>query len=62
MTDEERAARDEKDRGTAAYKARRFDEAIDAYTKALALNPLDITLLTNRAAVHIETGDYDEVR
>lgn len=45
--------------GNAAYKAKRFEEAVGHYTKAMALYPEDISFLTNRAAVHFETGDYE---
>ncbi|KAK9823595.1 hypothetical protein WJX72_004113 [[Myrmecia] bisecta] len=49
----------EKELGNAAYKAKRFDEAIQHYDKAWELNNEDISFLTNRAAVQLEKGDYD---
>jgi stress-induced-phosphoprotein 1 len=49
----------EKDKGTAAYKRKAFDEAIEHYTKAIELDPDDISFRTNRAAVYLEKGEYD---
>ncbi|KAM7260202.1 hypothetical protein ACFE04_015943 [Oxalis oulophora] len=50
----------EKEAGNAAYKKKDFDTAIDHYTKALELDDEDISYLTNRAAVYLEMGKYDE--
>lgn len=49
-----------KELGNAAYKARRFDEAIKCYNKAAALDPTKITYLTNEAAVHFEMHQYEK--
>uniref|UniRef100_A0A7S0RRP4 STI1 domain-containing protein n=1 Tax=Chlamydomonas leiostraca TaxID=1034604 RepID=A0A7S0RRP4_9CHLO len=54
------AALKEKEAGNEAYKAKRFDEAITHYNKALELYDGDISFLTNRAAVFFETGQYDK--
>ena len=40
----------EKELGNAAYKAKRFDEAIEHYDAAIALDDTDISFLTNRCA------------
>jgi stress-induced-phosphoprotein 1 len=53
------AAQAAKEEGNAAYKSKKFDEAIAAYTKAMELDPTDITFLTNRAAARLEAGDTD---
>lgn len=37
-----------KDQGNAAYKARKFDEAVSHYDRAYELNDEDISFLTNR--------------
>ncbi|XP_066322296.1 hsp70-Hsp90 organizing protein-like [Miscanthus floridulus] len=67
LTDEEKerkerkaAAQKEKELGNAAYKKKDFETAIQHYTKALELDDEDISYLTNRAAVYIEMGKYDE--
>lgn len=49
----------EKALGTAEYKKRNFDAAIEHYTKAWDLHK-DITYLTNLGAANYEKGDYEE--
>ena len=44
--------------GNAAYKAKRFPEAVEKYSAAIALDASEITFYTNLAAVHFETKDY----
>lgn len=51
-------AETEKKLGTENYKKRKFDEAIDHYSKAWDLHK-DITYLTNLSAAKFEKGDYD---
>jgi len=53
-------AEEAKKAGSAAYKARNFDEAAVYYQKAWDLWPKDITFLTNLGAVYFEQGDYDK--
>ncbi|KAH9314049.1 hypothetical protein KI387_022676, partial [Taxus chinensis] len=53
-------AQKEKDAGNAAYKKKDFETAIHHYTKAMELDDEDISYLTNRAAVYLEMGMYDE--
>ena len=48
----------EKKLGTENYKKRKFDEAIEHYSKAWELHK-DITYLTNLSAAKFEKGDYD---
>ncbi|KAJ3706586.1 hypothetical protein LUZ61_010291 [Rhynchospora tenuis] len=67
VTDEEKAAKEkkaeaqkEKEKGNAAYKKKDFETAIAHYTKAMELDDEDISYLTNRAAVYLEMGKYDE--
>lgn len=45
--DAKKEAEDAKAKGNAAYKARKFDEAIEYYSKAWELYPKDVTFLTN---------------
>lgn len=56
LTDAQRSLK-EKERGTEAYKKRDFETAIACYTKALELDPDNMSLLTNRAAAKLEAGD-----
>ncbi|OXH42341.1 stress-induced-phosphoprotein 1 [Cryptococcus neoformans] len=49
-----------KAQGNTSYKARKFDEAIEFYTKAWDLYPKDVTFLTNLSAVYFEQGEYQK--
>ena len=53
-------AKKEKELGNAAYKAKNFDVALEHYNKAIALDPEDISFITNKAAVNFEKQDYEE--
>eukprot|EP00184_Porphyridium_aerugineum_P008850 CAMPEP_0184691538 /NCGR_PEP_ID=MMETSP0313-20130426/364_1 /TAXON_ID=2792 /ORGANISM="Porphyridium aerugineum, Strain SAG 1380-2" /LENGTH=446 /DNA_ID=CAMNT_0027149279 /DNA_START=71 /DNA_END=1411 /DNA_ORIENTATION=+ len=60
--EEERAMKEaewEKEAGNAAYKAKNFELALQHYEKAMELDPNNMTVLTNRAAVKMEMNDYD---
>ncbi|CAI0476853.1 unnamed protein product [Linum tenue] len=50
----------EKELGNAAYKKKDFETAIAHYTKAIELYDEDISFITNRAAVYLEMGKYEE--
>ncbi|WRX18233.1 Tetratricopeptide repeat 1 - like 7 [Theobroma cacao] len=50
----------EKEAGNAAYKKKDFETAIQHYTKAMELDDEDISYLTNRAAVYLEMGKYED--
>ncbi|XP_022738028.1 hsp70-Hsp90 organizing protein 3-like [Durio zibethinus] len=50
----------EKEGGNAAYKRKDFETAIQHYTKAMELDDEDISYITNRAAVYLEMGKYEE--
>lgn len=67
LTDEEKAAREtkrqadaHKEQGNAAYKAKKFDEAIEHYTKAGEMMPEEMTYITNLAAVYFEQREYQK--
>lgn len=49
-----------KQKGSALYKDKKFDEAADCFSNAWDLYPKDITFLTNLSAVYFENGDYDK--
>jgi len=53
-------AQKEKEVGNAAYKKKDFETAIQQYTKAMEIDDEDISYITNRAAVYLEMGKYDE--
>lgn len=53
-------AQHEKELGNECYKAKKFDEAIAHYNKAIELDPKDVSFLTNRAAVFFEQGKLGE--
>ncbi|WWC61569.1 uncharacterized protein I303_104153 [Kwoniella dejecticola CBS 10117] len=56
----EKEAADLKGKGNVAYKARKFDEAIELYSKAWEVYPKDVTFLTNLSAVYFEKGEYEK--
>ncbi|XP_041991501.1 hsp70-Hsp90 organizing protein 3-like [Salvia splendens] len=53
-------AQKEKEAGNAAYKKKDFETAIHCYSKAVELDDEDISFLTNRAAVYLEMGKYED--
>jgi stress-induced-phosphoprotein 1 len=53
LTEDEKKALEEKEKGNAAYKARDFDTAIKHYTEAMKYDPKNVILLTNRAGMII---------
>ncbi|GLT47206.1 hypothetical protein SLA2020_209170 [Shorea laevis] len=53
-------AQKEKEAGNAAYKKKDFETAISHYSKAMEFDDEDISYLTNRAAVYLEMGKYEE--
>lgn len=55
---EERAER-EKARGNAAFKKRRYKQAISAYGEAIRLQPSNHVLWANRSAAHGCAGDWE---
>lgn len=48
-----------KDRGNTLYKNKQFAEAIVAYDEALELDPTNLMVINNKAAVHIEMNEAD---
>jgi len=49
-----------KDLGNASYKAKKFEEALEHYSKAWELDPTNVSILTNKAAVYFEMGNFDD--
>lgn len=67
MTDEEKAAAQKKqkaieakDKGNAFYKEKKFDEALSAYDEAMEIDPTNIMIRNNKAAVYIEMNETDK--
>jgi DnaJ family protein C protein 7 len=54
------AAEAAKELGNAAYKATRFQEAVEHYTRAIEQKPDEATYWTNRAAALMALGRLDE--
>lgn len=60
VSQEKAEALKEKDAGNAAYKQKKWEEALEHYHKAQALDPTNMSFLTNEAAVHFEMGSWEE--
>merc|ERR1719159_619563 len=62
-TPEQKEADEFKSQGNALYKAKKFQEALDMYDKAIEKEPNDLTYYNNKCAVWIEMGTeyYDKV-
>jgi len=55
-TPEQKEADEFKTKGNEVYKAKKFEEALGFYDKAIALEPNDLTYYNNKNAVYIEMG------
>ena len=53
---------DEKVLGNKEYLSRNFEVALEHYSKALELDPSNIAVMNNIAAVYFEQGNYEECR
>ncbi|BFZ12299.1 hypothetical protein BsWGS_15338 [Bradybaena similaris] len=60
MADAKAKAVQEKEKGNEAYKRKDFDTALQHYDAAFQLDPTNMTILTNKAAVYYEQGNLDE--
>uniref|UniRef100_A0A7S1FC95 Hsp70-Hsp90 organising protein n=1 Tax=Noctiluca scintillans TaxID=2966 RepID=A0A7S1FC95_NOCSC len=62
-TPEQKQADEFKAEGNALYKGKKFEEALEKYSKAIEVMPDDITYYNNKCAVWIEMGEeyYDKV-
>jgi stress-induced-phosphoprotein 1 len=56
----QKAATDKKNEGNEFYKAKQFDQAIEAYDAAIAIDPTNMTFLNNKAAVFFAQKKYQE--
>ncbi|KAF0979213.1 hypothetical protein FDP41_001556 [Naegleria fowleri] len=50
----------EKNLGNEYYKKKEFDKALEHYEKAIQLDPTNMVLYLNKAAVYMEQGDYSK--
>jgi len=60
LTDNQKMALQEKEKGNSAYKSKNFDIALEHYQKAIDLDPENITYYNNRAAVYFEQGKFED--
>eukprot|EP00922_Rhytidocystis_sp_ex-Travisia-forbesii_P039410 GHVS01058597.1.p1 GENE.GHVS01058597.1~~GHVS01058597.1.p1 ORF type:complete len:572 (-),score=92.44 GHVS01058597.1:60-1775(-) len=60
MSEAEKEAEGWKLKGNDLYKQRKFEEALQAYDKAIETNPSDIAYHSNKGAVYIEMGEYEK--
>jgi stress-induced-phosphoprotein 1 len=56
----EKASQEKKVQGNKHYQAKEFDQALAAYDEAIALDPTNMTFLSNKAAVYFTQKKYDE--
>lgn len=50
----------EKEKGNSFYKKKEFEKALEHYKAALKLDPTNIAIMTNRAAVYFEQNKLDD--
>lgn len=60
LTDSQKEAIKEKEKGNEFYKKKEFESAIAHYDKAIELDPINITYLTNKAAVYFEQNELEK--
>ena len=58
--EKQRDAVKRKEEGNAAYKSKKFKEALEKYDEAIALDPTNMTFLSNKAAVYFTQKNYEE--
>ena len=60
VKEQQKAAVQKKKEGNELYQAKKFDDALAAYDAAIELDPLNMTFLSNKAAVYFTMKKYDE--
>lgn len=56
----EMAAKEKKEQGNTFYKNKEFEKALASYDEAIAIDPTNMTYLSNKAAVYFTQKKYDE--
>lgn len=56
----EKAAKEKKEEGNEFYKKKDFEKALGAYDEAIAIDPTNMTFLSNKAAVYFAQKKWDE--
>jgi len=49
-----------KNKGNEAFKAQRYEEAIEYFTKAIECNPNDHVFYSNRSGSYLNSGNYEK--
>jgi stress-induced-phosphoprotein 1 len=60
LKEDQKAALQKKLEGNTLYSAKKFDEALDCYDAAIALDPTNMAFLSNKAAVYMSQKKYQE--
>lgn len=60
LSEEQKKAQAFKEEGNNLYKKKMFAEALEQYEKAIELDPNNLLLENNKAAVYLEMGDFDK--
>lgn len=47
-----------KNKGNEAFKAQKYEEAIELFTKAIENNPNDHVFFSNRSGAYLNNGDH----
>lgn len=60
LTEEQKKSQEFKNEGNKLYKQKKFDEALEQYDKAIELDPSNLLLENNKAAVYLEMGEFEK--
>jgi stress-induced-phosphoprotein 1 len=56
----DKAAKQKKEEGNTLYQKKEFEKALAAYDEAIAIDPTNMTFVSNKAAVYFTQKKYDE--